>query len=104
MAENATAEFREDFNRRPVCIRLGPSLLQLFFHELHHCHTLMQKGISKLRGRFGASTTFSQNIRDVPDRRRRLESTRHSGTNRSEEHTSELQSRPHLVCRLLLEK
>src|SRR5690554_7541388 len=26
------------------------------------------------------------------------------GTSRSEEHTSELQSRPHLVCRLLLEK
>src|SRR5437870_9621356 len=27
-----------------------------------------------------------------------------SGTGRSEEHTSELQSRGHLVCRLLLEK
>src|SRR5215208_8084212 len=27
-----------------------------------------------------------------------------SGTRRSEEHTSELQSRGHLVCRLLLEK
>src|SRR3989442_5835309 len=27
-----------------------------------------------------------------------------SETRRSEEHTSELQSRPHLVCRLLLEK
>src|SRR3989442_9605346 len=27
-----------------------------------------------------------------------------SGSERSEEHTSELQSRPHLVCRLLLEK
>src|SRR5690625_6404069 len=27
-----------------------------------------------------------------------------SGDNRSEEHTSELQSRVHLVCRLLLEK
>src|SRR5690554_7014720 len=27
-----------------------------------------------------------------------------SGFERSEEHTSELQSRPHLVCRLLLEK
>src|SRR5690554_7312450 len=27
-----------------------------------------------------------------------------SSTTRSEEHTSELQSRPHLVCRLLLEK
>src|SRR3989442_11676093 len=26
------------------------------------------------------------------------------GRHRSEEHTSELQSRPHLVCRLLLEK
>src|SRR5690554_7429933 len=26
------------------------------------------------------------------------------GMTRSEEHTSELQSRPHLVCRLLLEK
>src|SRR5690554_7196192 len=27
-----------------------------------------------------------------------------AATKRSEEHTSELQSRPHLVCRLLLEK
>src|SRR5207344_3537932 len=27
-----------------------------------------------------------------------------NATSRSEEHTSELQSRPHLVCRLLLEK
>src|SRR6266498_239736 len=27
-----------------------------------------------------------------------------AGARRSEEHTSELQSRPHLVCRLLLEK
>src|SRR3989442_4184861 len=30
--------------------------------------------------------------------------TEGSGSPRSEEHTSELQSRPHLVCRLLLEK
>src|SRR5207344_3640012 len=29
---------------------------------------------------------------------------RQQGPRRSEEHTSELQSRPHLVCRLLLEK
>src|SRR5690554_7782789 len=28
----------------------------------------------------------------------------HAALERSEEHTSELQSRPHLVCRLLLEK
>src|SRR5690554_7214739 len=32
------------------------------------------------------------------------EGTHHVWLDRSEEHTSELQSRPHLVCRLLLEK
>src|SRR3989442_5979810 len=37
---------------------------------------------------------------------RRGKDRQHRGrsTQRSEEHTSELQSRPHLVCRLLLEK
>src|SRR3989442_7326031 len=39
-----------------------------------------------------------QRLRPAPDDRQRL------GVDRSEEHTSELQSRPHLVCRLLLEK
>src|SRR3989442_8178374 len=34
----------------------------------------------------------------------RLEILEPLGEDRSEEHTSELQSRPHLVCRLLLEK
>src|SRR3712207_7781531 len=33
-----------------------------------------------------------------------FESVRHDGGDRSEEHTSELQSRQYLVCRLLLEK
>src|SRR2546422_3874498 len=37
-----------------------------------------------------------------PDLRRRVRDV--SGERRSEEHTSELQSRLHLVCRLLLEK
>src|SRR3989442_11979351 len=37
-----------------------------------------------------------------PGRRRRA--AVHADVLRSEEHTSELQSRPHLVCRLLLEK
>src|SRR3989442_9979104 len=37
----------------------------------------------------------------VPPRRARRAET---AARRSEEHTSELQSRPHLVCRLLLEK
>src|SRR6266498_6019727 len=38
------------------------------------------------------------------DRNRSSSSTSASVSPRSEEHTSELQSRPHLVCRLLLEK
>src|SRR6266498_2345 len=37
-------------------------------------------------------------------RRLRREAARDAYLRRSEEHTSELQSRPHLVCRLLLEK
>src|SRR5215813_1069354 len=40
-----------------------------------------------------------------PGRQRpRTPAARGPGATRSEEHTSELQSRPHLVCRLLLEK
>src|SRR3989449_7341641 len=43
---------------------------------------------------------------DDPDGRQEGEDIHHARlqTNRSEEHTSELQSRLHLVCRLLLEK
>src|SRR2546422_4177613 len=39
-----------------------------------------------------------------PDVHRRQKKHRERGAPRSEEHTSELQSRLHLVCRLLLEK
>src|SRR5699024_11381221 len=42
--------------------------------------------------------------RGRPPRRRRSRSSRRAGCRRSEEHTSELQSRFDLVCRLLLEK
>src|SRR5690554_7613569 len=45
-----------------------------------------------------ASTSPSSPMRSPGRTRTRLSS------GRSEEHTSELQSRPHLVCRLLLEK
>src|SRR3989442_10792076 len=41
--------------------------------------------------------------RPLADRGRRHQVRDHRAA-RSEEHTSELQSRPHLVCRLLLEK
>src|SRR6266498_4376064 len=42
--------------------------------------------------------------RPSPGRRQGRASARSTSRPRSEEHTSELQSRPHLVCRLLLEK
>src|SRR5687768_17929954 len=42
--------------------------------------------------------------RRTPGRRRRRSGSSRPGRSRSEEHTSELQSRLHLVCRLLLEK
>src|SRR5690554_7709786 len=40
----------------------------------------------------------------APASRPTTPASRSRGRSRSEEHTSELQSRPHLVCRLLLEK
>src|SRR5690554_7594411 len=39
----------------------------------------------------------------IPEKEK-VAATHQTTTIRSEEHTSELQSRPHLVCRLLLEK
>src|SRR2546429_6465410 len=59
---------------------------------------------------FPYTTLFrSQHVgseRRVPDRVRQIRDVGHRqfGLRRSEEHTSELQSRLHLVCRLLLEK
>src|SRR6266498_5038293 len=43
-------------------------------------------------------------VRGPEDHQGRRRDRRHRLVRRSEEHTSELQSRPHLVCRLLLEK
>src|SRR3989442_9976760 len=59
--------------------------------------------------RSGVPGGIAQRTGRVPPRRRagdggQQNQSRRGGTDRSEEHTSELQSRPHLVCRLLLEK
>src|SRR5205809_4725037 len=60
---------------------------------------------------FRSSRTLVAILADLRRRRDRCGSSRRSGewgtaasVSRSEEHTSELQSRLHLVCRLLLEK
>src|SRR3712207_7460495 len=50
------------------------------------------------------STLTSPNTILVLGSDARTKGTKEPGANRSEEHTSELQSRQYLVCRLLLEK
>ena len=57
------------------------------------------------------NTTFNSDLKDYFDFVRKNDTGRnisnilvYQSNNRSEEHTSELQSRLHLVCRLLLEK
>src|ERR1041385_9473685 len=52
---------------------------------------------------FPYTTLFRSRVRAHRSRCVHVERGRHGGQ-RSEEHTSELQSRLHLVCRLLLEK
>src|SRR3989449_6155328 len=63
----------------------------------HRPSSSFQRAFLSSRSSVTASTTMSHVFRSavVVVKRRRL---------RSEEHTSELQSRLHLVCRLLLEK
>src|SRR2546422_2719090 len=53
---------------------------------------------------FRSSTEDKRTSRLAPTTRILKNRASRSRTNRSEEHTSELQSRLHLVCRLLLEK
>src|SRR3989442_10881590 len=55
---------------------------------------------------FPYTTLFRSMLLGAPfgDRAARIGALSDGGNLRSEEHTSELQSRPHLVCRLLLEK
>src|SRR2546422_7305781 len=57
------------------------------------CDNLLSRGGEEKRGKASS-----------PHRRRGFQTPYHVVRNRSEEHTSELQSRLHLVCRLLLEK
>src|SRR3989442_8217504 len=61
------------------------------------CPTTARLALKKLPGVYGATVTLDDSLGVVRYDPRQV-------TPRSEEHTSELQSRPHLVCRLLLEK
>src|SRR5690554_7595851 len=71
---------------------------------------LLFNGINSVRGQYWheqAAEPLMRWLAAVPDPARQyhwMPSLFGLNTLRSEEHTSELQSRPHLVCRLLLEK
>src|SRR3712207_8283807 len=60
-------------------------------------------GAARVRERLTAATEVRKSIRDVVVRVRLVDLAA-AREIRSEEHTSELQSRQYLVCRLLLEK
>src|SRR5690625_5785202 len=81
----------ERFGQKFVRRILGPQEQQVFMRRWQRHH---QRGMRYLATRFAAKEAFSKAIglgMRMP-------------MARSEEHTSELQSRGHLVCRLLLEK
>src|SRR3712207_7922534 len=59
---------------------------------------------AKRRAATGRGKRSSNGADRSPTQERRLPATREAPFCRSEEHTSELQSRQYLVCRLLLEK
>src|SRR5690606_41549641 len=104
---------------RPRCVPLTPLLLcairppprstlfpytTLFRSALRHGG---QPGPGPVAAERGSQSAPGGNIfqSEVPTQRRRAqESIRRRRAARSEEHTSELQSRENLVCRLLLEK
>src|SRR3712207_8273129 len=67
--------------------------MTIAFERIHSSRTRHCEG---LRGTMDAPSLSTQRLGDLDDGAPRVE--------RSEEHTSELQSRQYLVCRLLLEK
>src|SRR3712207_6913077 len=59
---------------------------------------------ASLRGRLSEARPGDRDPLALEDAPRLVLEEAHGGAGRSEEHTSELQSRQYLVCRLLLEK
>src|SRR5690625_7057917 len=83
----------------PICINLPGVAVSV--------PAMSEKGITDLRWglALGADMIALSFVRDAHDMDEVLRIMQEEGRRvRSEEHTSELQSRGHLVCRLLLEK
>src|SRR2546422_8633724 len=67
-------------------------------------YTTLFRSVRDLLGKLVSTGLFGKNVPEAADRLLSEKLRELSDNNRSEEHTSELQSRLHLVCRLLLEK
>src|SRR5258707_3607466 len=67
-------------------------------------YTTLFRSHSDVRPSLSARTKLSVSFARIFETRRRLRNLHSCHDTRSEEHTSELQSRQYLVCRLLLEK
>src|SRR3712207_7004608 len=87
--------------RRPPRSTLFPYTTLFRSHRLQFQRGLLL-AVRVLRG--GRRLHLGTNLRHVERGRLRVTAGRGRGLLRSEEHTSELQSRQYLVCRLLLEK
>src|SRR6266498_4676687 len=74
------------------------TMMQIVMHEGNHSPQ------HPTRGAEGHSREGSPEAHQCEPSGNRAAAGTAGGPARSEEHTSELQSRPHLVCRLLLEK
>src|SRR2546429_9667474 len=88
----------------PSTHTISPSLVFFFFNDTAtteiytlSLHDALPISDQRQRPDGGSGAHGNERVRDLRGRRERV-------TIRSEEHTSELQSRLHLVCRLLLEK
>src|SRR5436305_5140219 len=80
-------DFRVMYLTPGVRVELGNGLVAQAFDVEHSSNT--RTVAFRFTSPEGGSLVYAPDLSDAP---------------RSEEHTSELQSRPHLVCRLLLEK
>src|SRR5205809_8051189 len=91
-----------DMSKRTVRLSM---MFSLFVYDLHFFFLMVRR---PPRSTLFPYTTLFRSMVGSPHRCRRgmahPDRRLYPSTSRSEEHTSELQSRLHLVCRLLLEK
>src|SRR2546427_10889832 len=78
---------------------------EIYTLSLHDALPILQEGHLHLHGMLlGVGRVIDVHQRRGLEQRAREPLVHHGVTQRSEEHTSELQSQSNLVCRLLLEK